>query len=516
MPKAELVKPPEFFESDIPSEKIDLLRKLKNSRVKNLVRYCWEPPDEAAKLIDERLQVSASSLFRRGLGCLLITLESGLIVGFFEQPSLGSVIVWIEQTEDGQKIVEGSVLDDDDNYPIDALDETYSEEFIYNLVGQEIVSVSILKRVDPNWGRTSAGEVGVILKFKDNSELLISRNLCKNINDFDLILRDEIDPEILDQLEEIPVEDIKVPKEKDLRGIGIRHLIPIVCDTWSKFEEKDLYTTAEITEAVRSATSDAGALVAAPISYPVPIILNEEPHLRFFIYVSNRIDGVYHLMAPFYKVESPINTYKEVKLTKAEPQDFNLNVQPRGSLGVSKIVNRVRSFRGELPYGYDKVSSWTTQLYSTVDEILQIYPRSSETLTEGEKDIVSTYFELFVSLIQPPFLPAYRSLNPHFFDWLESVLGYEVDPLLGPQNTVIEHHVVDGVPVRLVQTTAAELKFYAMNMQTGKFTLDMSYLSLFIIPSHDSRERVQRFTEEQFNQYVNELRDKIRETAQVS
>ena len=234
------------------------------------------------------------------------------------------------------------------------------------------------------------------------------------------------------------------------------------------------------------------------------------------LFRSNRIDGIHHLMAPFLKVESPTNTYKKVQLIKAEPKDFNLNLQSRKSLGVLSIVHRVRPLRREFLYGIDDVKSWITQLHSKLDEIRKIYPRAPEMLTEAEKETVTTYLELFVSLIQPPFLPAYRSLNPHFFDWLESVLGYEVDPLLGPQNTVIEHHVVDGVPVRLVQTTAAELKFYAMNMQTGKFTLDMSYLSLFIIPSHDSRERVQRFTEEQFNQYVNELRDKIRETAQVS
>lgn len=39
MTKTELSKPPEFFKSDIPSVQISLLKKLKNSRVRNLVRY---------------------------------------------------------------------------------------------------------------------------------------------------------------------------------------------------------------------------------------------------------------------------------------------------------------------------------------------------------------------------------------------------------------------------------------------------------------------------------------------
>jgi hypothetical protein len=205
MTKTESPKNLELFKSDIPSIQINLLRKLENSRVIKLVRYSWESPDDAAKQIKEDFNAPPSSVFRRTYGCLLITLESGLILGFAERPSEGSVTVWIEQTESGDKNTEDSVLDDDDAYPIDALDKTYSEEFIYNLVGQEISSVSILKRDDPDWTRQVAGEVGIILKFKNDSELIISRNLCDNIDDFALILRNEIDPEIIEQIQEIAV-----------------------------------------------------------------------------------------------------------------------------------------------------------------------------------------------------------------------------------------------------------------------------------------------------------------------
>jgi hypothetical protein len=206
MTKTELYKPSEFFKSDIPSVQISLLKKLKNSRVRNLVRYSWDPPNEIAKQIEEDLQLSASSLFRRGLGCLLITLESGLILGFGQKPSESSVRIWVEQTEHGQKSSEESILDDNDFYPLDASDKIYSEEFIRNLIGEKILSTSIIRDNYLYKIRGVAGEVGVVLKFKNNSELIISINLCNNINDFDLILRDEIDPDILEQLQEISVE----------------------------------------------------------------------------------------------------------------------------------------------------------------------------------------------------------------------------------------------------------------------------------------------------------------------
>jgi hypothetical protein len=97
-----------------------------------------------------------------------------------------------------------------------------------------------------------------------------------------------------------------------------------------------------------------------------------------------------------------------------------------------------------------------------------------------EREIVSTYLELFISLIQPSYLPAYKSLNPHFFEWLEAVVGYAVDPLLGPENVAHEYHAVDGVPVKLVPAKEGRLEAFVMNMSTGEFERDISYFTYFI------------------------------------
>lgn len=193
----------EFFEADIPSARANLLKSLKSSKVSKLVRYSWKPLNEVAKQIEERFKAPPSSVFRRTWGPLLVFMESGLILGFGEQPSEASITVWVERNEDGQQSPEDSLLDDPEAYCIDVSDQVYSEGLIHNLIGQEISHVSIVERDNPRWAREVAGEVGVVLGFENGVELIISLNLCENIDDYAIILRDEIDPEILDQLQEI-------------------------------------------------------------------------------------------------------------------------------------------------------------------------------------------------------------------------------------------------------------------------------------------------------------------------
>lgn len=297
----------------------------------------------------------------------------------------------------------------------------------------------------------------------------------------------------------------KKSKSTKNRGIGIQNATRTSGNVWEQFEEKDFYTTAEIILAVQSTVDMGNAVV---ISYPIPSNINGALQLSFFLFSRNKIDGFYHLMPPFTRIKSPINTYKEVEAINACPAKFNINAQSGESLGDINIVTRLRLFRDEVPC-IDNVVRWRDELYLKMDQLLSIYPREPDTLNEIEKDTVTTYFELFVSLIQPPFLPAYRSLNPHFFDWLEAVLGYEVDPLLGPQNVATEYYVVDNIPVKLIPTMKGELEFFALNMQTGEFQRDMSYLPFFTTVSYDYIERVQHFTESQFDTYVSEVRKTI-------
>jgi hypothetical protein len=92
----------ELFEGSIPSLRTNLLKGLKHHKVSSLVRYSWDPPNGIVEILKEDFDALLSSVFRRSYGPILITLESGLILGFGEEPSEDSVIVWVERSEDGQ------------------------------------------------------------------------------------------------------------------------------------------------------------------------------------------------------------------------------------------------------------------------------------------------------------------------------------------------------------------------------------------------------------------------------
>jgi hypothetical protein len=192
-----------LFREDLPSRHLNLLSKIKHSEVSNSVRYSWAQPEEVAPRIEELFEAPASTVVCRTWGPVLITLKSGLIFGFGEQPSEGSVTLFVVKTEDGQKKAEDSLLDDEDAYRIDASDPIYSEPFISELVGQEITSVSIIKQDDPGWSREVAGEAGIILGFENGTELVIARHFCDGIDDLAICPREEIYSDILDQLKEI-------------------------------------------------------------------------------------------------------------------------------------------------------------------------------------------------------------------------------------------------------------------------------------------------------------------------
>jgi hypothetical protein len=187
----------------IPSNNLEILKGILSSRVLKMTRYSWYQPQEAAKEIAEEIAEGIgniyddpeSSVFRRTTGALAISLESGLDIGFSSIDSVASITVWIDKHND----------DDDELFPIDACDPTYSEDFIRQLVGKKVVEISILKRNPINSLYVGLPcESGLVLKFENGFELVMSHNLSDN-NDFSVIFMDEIPSEVFKQIQVIPV-----------------------------------------------------------------------------------------------------------------------------------------------------------------------------------------------------------------------------------------------------------------------------------------------------------------------
>jgi hypothetical protein len=196
-----------LFDESILSEKLELIKNIKGSIISGLARYSLEEPEEVAKEIEEQFHlssfVSKISVFRRTYGPLLLTLNSGMIIGFGSIESQGSVSVWIEKTSEGQYDSESSIMNDDDFFPIDACDSTYSEKMIQELLGQKISSVKIIRNEELCSQMGVAAEVGLTLLFENNHEIIISHNISNNIDSFAIITRNEIRPEVSEKLQEV-------------------------------------------------------------------------------------------------------------------------------------------------------------------------------------------------------------------------------------------------------------------------------------------------------------------------
>jgi len=189
-----------IFEENIPTKQKEIILKLLNQKISKIIRYSWDTP---AYMVDE-WDIPEPYVFNLTDGPLLITLETGLVIGFASQPSLASVTVWIEETENGKSEKDEKTADDDELYPIDVRDSVYSPKEFHSIIGQEIVDIKLLKRIPENaLFEGLPGEVGLLIKFKNNTEMVLSHGLHDNSDGFSVLLKSQILPEILLQLTEV-------------------------------------------------------------------------------------------------------------------------------------------------------------------------------------------------------------------------------------------------------------------------------------------------------------------------
>ncbi|OYD88962.1 hypothetical protein CDG77_20910 [Nostoc sp. 'Peltigera membranacea cyanobiont' 213] len=188
------------FKEYVPSVQTKLLTQIKKHKISKLVRYSWLSPEEASKEWD----IPRSSVFRLTAGTLLITLETNLIVGFSSLPEKASITVWLEKTEEGEQDKETSIINDDELYSIDSCDQVYSEQSICELLNRQVRTIKILKKEPENILLAQLPcEAGLLIEFNNGTELVLSHGLHDNSDDFAIIFKHEIRPDILDKLQEI-------------------------------------------------------------------------------------------------------------------------------------------------------------------------------------------------------------------------------------------------------------------------------------------------------------------------
>jgi hypothetical protein len=181
----------------IPSNCLELLKNIRDSKILRMTRYSSYEAQEAAEEIEEMYAAAPTSVFRRTIGALVISFSSGLTLGFSSIDSIASVTMWEAEHSEFEEDEE------DEFFPIDACDQNYSEKKVCQLVGNQVIEVSLLKREPQSALYVGLPcEAGLVLKFEDGLELIMSHKLSDNMDNFSIIFRDEIPSEILEAIQE--------------------------------------------------------------------------------------------------------------------------------------------------------------------------------------------------------------------------------------------------------------------------------------------------------------------------
>jgi len=181
-------------EEDIPSRRQDLLISMRSGPIVRMTRYSWYPKE--AVISQDNLR--PDFVFSRAAGPLLITLESGLVIGASSQPSLMSVTLWLDHPP--------RTSSDPELHPIEANDPQFSEPGFAQMLGKRADAIVILTRDAENakW-ESRPREVGVLLSFEGAPELILSHGLHDNSDDFAVLMRKDVSSSLWPRLHEVRI-----------------------------------------------------------------------------------------------------------------------------------------------------------------------------------------------------------------------------------------------------------------------------------------------------------------------
>jgi hypothetical protein len=184
----------------------------------------------------------------------------------------------------------------------------------------------------------------------------------------------------------------------------------------------DTSTTAGILEAISAQSAAKKLPMSAIISSPVPVKSGDEIHLNFFLYFKSGPFDNKKILPPFSRTQIAFGQSEDtIEFIAVEPKDLNLNVLPKTELGDIR-KNSSSNLEEDIKKKVDKYLQKEAEFHKSVDHLVKVYPKSVEILSEQERLFIKTYSDYLYSKEEVKFLlPAYKALNPHFFDWIDSV-----------------------------------------------------------------------------------------------
>lgn len=188
--------------SVIPARFLDELKRLIGCRLVAAKRYSWWSPEDVGEH-----GVSADMIFSLTAGPASVEFDSGVILGFASDPSLCSVMVWMERDEKGRCLRDETLDGDTELHEISSTDRRFSNDFWQRIIGATILDISIVRR---NYKGIRISErpcqVGVAFKLDNGEVFLMAHGLHDDSDDFALIESSQVLPSIREDLIEVSIQ----------------------------------------------------------------------------------------------------------------------------------------------------------------------------------------------------------------------------------------------------------------------------------------------------------------------
>lgn len=182
-----------------PSLSCDIFGYFIGKRVAKLVRYSWWKKED----VSSECSIANEQAFSLTAGPLAVVFEDGSVLGVASDPSVNSVIVWLDRV-DGQAKMAPALDEDAELFPIDSIDEIYAEPFWKQFSNVTLVGLSILKRKLMSAGeRELPSELGLCFRFDGNERFIAAHGLHNGSDDFAVLKDGQIELTTFEQLEEL-------------------------------------------------------------------------------------------------------------------------------------------------------------------------------------------------------------------------------------------------------------------------------------------------------------------------
>lgn len=184
-----------IFNEDLPSNKIDDLKKMIGRKVKSIIHCSQDTFDSFDE--DGLYSISKHDFFKLASGPVVFVLEGDLEIGFASSEKLNSIVTWTESN--GSERAEDYFRYDSDFVLIENSNEQYTRDRDRNLSGQIISSVQIMQFPPPTSNYEGLpNEMGVCIGFENDDHIIMSHRLVDSPDTFCITYLDAINPAKLD------------------------------------------------------------------------------------------------------------------------------------------------------------------------------------------------------------------------------------------------------------------------------------------------------------------------------